>query len=163
MKIIQDNSLYIQKIDLEFLKYHARILPENISKKIFENPEIDLDDYNKYDLFKFDEPQDIEFFQNLDFIIDYTVIKDYNNEELYEYVKTCHKEFESTALQLFTTNKKDPQYTNVLFRYKVLSYKKLSLYHISEFKNGLLDMPLPKPNKDKSIKKLLNKLLTKKH
>ena len=159
MKIIQDDAVYVQKIDLKFLKYYHRILPENISKKIFENPKIDLDDYNKYDLFKFDEPQDIEFFQSLDFIVDYMVIKDYNNDELENYAESCQKELESISQQLYTTDKKDPEYATISSRYKVLSYRQISLYHISEFKSGLLDMPLSKTNKQ-GMKKLINKVFS---
>lgn len=160
MKIIQDNAIYVQKVDLEFLKYDARILPENILKSIFENPQIDLDDYEKYDLFKFDEPQDVEFFQKLDFIVDYTVIQDYNNDELKKYAETCQNEFESIAQQLYNADKNDLEYATMSFRYKVLSYRQISLYHIGEFKHGLLDMPLPKTNKQ-GIKKLINKVLSK--
>lgn len=41
MKIIKNNAVYIQKKDLEFLKYNPHILPQSISSKIFENGDID--------------------------------------------------------------------------------------------------------------------------
>ena len=66
MKIITNTAVYVQKIDLEFFKYSLHSLPQSISSKIFENSELDVDDFNKYDFFKFENKNDIEFFRSID-------------------------------------------------------------------------------------------------
>lgn len=162
MKIMRENALYIQKIDLEFLKYYYRILPEDISNMIFSNPEINLDDLSKYDFLKIEDPQVIKYFQNVDAIIDYNSIENYSIDELGEIGKKYNIEFDIIARQLYTTNKSDSKYAHILSQYKELNYKIKTLVDIIDYKNGLLILNLPGSKEKSNIKKLINKFIAKK-
>lgn len=160
MKLIVDNSLYIQKIDLEFLQYYCHLLPKNVSDKIFKNPQIDLDDYSKYDFLEFSNPEDIAFFQNIDAIIDYNMIENYSNTELGEMGKSFRIELEQTAQKLYSIKESSPEYKDTLLRYKILNYKIKSLTDILDFKYGMLKFKLP--TSKNRIKQLINRIIHKK-
>ncbi len=158
MIISKDNAIYIQKQDLEFLKYYYNMLPTYISQKIFENPDINLDDYSKYDLFKFDDSKDIEFFNSIDCLIDYTSIKNFSIGQLVELGKNYAKQLEEITKRLYATNNSNQEYSSILLQYKSLNYKLSSLRDIIDFLNGAINMPLPKKNNHKAkISKLIQK------
>lgn len=160
MKIITDKAAYIQKIDLEFFKYRLRTMPQSISAKIFENKEIDLDDYDKYDFLKFDSTEDIEFFKSIDWIIDYDSIKDLTTSELKEIGNAYVERLEKTAKKLYEMSEEDSDYKDTLFQYTLLYYQVASLGDISDFKLGLLQINMP--TEKKTLKGLIRMLFTKK-
>lgn len=163
MKLMVGNSLYVQKIDLEFLKYYYRVLPESISTKVFDNPKIDLDDYSKYDFLEFSDYEDIEYFQNVDAIIDYNMIEGYTNSELSAIGKRFSEEFDKVSSELYSITESDPKYNDVLSRHKTLTYKMKTLNDILDFRNGMLKLQLPTEKKESKFKQLINRIIPKNH
>lgn len=143
MKISTKNAIYVQKQDLEFLKYRLRSLPSSINDKIFENVELDPDDFDKYDFFKFEEEEDIEFFKSLDWLIDYTAVKDLGIEELKYIGENLVKKFEEVACFLYSIDEKSDDYKKTILDYTVLQYQNATLSDIFDLKNGLLKIKLP--------------------
>lgn len=161
MKIITNHLAYVQKIDLEFLKYRLHSLPQSISSKIFENSEIDVDDFNKYDFFKFDDVSDIEFFKGIDWIIDYDSIRNLTDIEIKAMGRTYVERLEQITKILYKMTSDNKDYENVLLQYKLLHYQITSLNDILDFKSGLLKMTLP--NKDNKLQKLIRIFIKRKN
>lgn len=85
MKIITDRAVYVQKNDIAFLNQTDLDIPASIYLKAFGNsPTTIIDDSNRFDFLKFDDEREIEYFRNLEWIIDYNEVKDLDEEQLME-------------------------------------------------------------------------------
>lgn len=151
MKISTKDAIYVQKKDLEFLKFQARALPSSINQKIFENSMLDLDDYDKYDFLMFENEEDIEFFKSLDWLIDYTEIKDLENDELRQIGENLVKRNDEVAKKLYSIEEKDESYKSTIQEYMLLSYQITTLSDISDMNNGMLKIKLPNTNDTNNI------------
>ena len=77
MKIITDNAAYVQNYDLGYIMMGLDTVPNYIYLKIFKkNEPFFVTDENRFVFLKFENKEEIEYFKNLDFIID---IFYYNN------------------------------------------------------------------------------------
>lgn len=161
MKIIEDNAVYVQKIDLEFIKYRLRLLPKSISLKTFDSSELDMDDYSDYDFFKFEDPEDIEFFRSIDWIIDYTPLKDLSYTDITPIGRSYVERIEEVTERLYNMSSKDKEYSDTLLQYTILDYQISSLNDISDYKMGLLKFRLP--NEGNGVKQLIKKIFSKKN
>lgn len=143
MKIINDKVVYVQKIDLEFLKYRLHSLPVSIDSQIFENVESNFDDFNKYDFFKFENVNDIEFFRNTDFIVDYNFVKTVSIDEIVKVGKKYIEKRDILARKLYSIATSNSDYNEILTQFKIVEYQISSLNDIIDFKSGCLKMKLP--------------------
>lgn len=159
MKIITYNAIYIQKVDLEFIKYRLHTLPQSISSKIFENSEFDFDNYNKYDFLKFEDKDAIEYFKSIAWIIDYESIKDLTAEGITNLGRTYVEKRNKIAERLYSMTDKDEEYNSTLLQYKLINYQIDSLTDISDYKLGLLQMNLP--DDGTGLRKLIRRIFTK--
>lgn len=82
MKIIRENKVYVQKKDLEFLKYKLHSLPNSISFKIFENDEFDSDAFQANDFIELVEQNDIQYIRSIEWMMDYDLASALSIEEL---------------------------------------------------------------------------------
>ncbi len=159
MKISTKHSMYVQKKDLEFLKYIVRLLPPSISQKIFENKDLDPDDYDKYDFFEFTDEEDIAFFRSLDWLIDYSEFNELDREDQREIGKKVAERYDEVARIIHHMNDKDDDYKKTLQEYTILSYQITILEDISDINNGLLKIKMP--NTKVSIPKLIKNFFSK--
>lgn len=81
MKIITDNAAYVQMNDITFLNHCDLPIPASVFMKSFGFGIFVVDDSNRYDFKEFNKPEDIEFFKNIDWMIDYNEVKDLSDEE----------------------------------------------------------------------------------
>ena len=82
MKIITDNAAYVQKNDLMYLNSSSLAIPGSIYMKVFGWGITVINDRNRYEFVKFEEDSEIEFFKDIDWMIDYNEVKDLT-EEIY--------------------------------------------------------------------------------
>lgn len=135
--------MYVQKVDLEFLKYRLHSLPQSISVKTFENSEIDIDDYHKYDFFQFEGDSDIQFFKSTDWIIDYDSVKNLTISEIKEIGKGYLEKQYQLSKVLYTIDSNNQNYESILLQYTLVNFKISTLNDILDFKSGLLKFDLP--------------------
>ena len=159
MKIITDTAAYVQKIDLEFFKYRLHSLPQSISSKVFENSELDIDEFNKYDFFKFEDMDDIEFFKRIDWIIDYDSVRYLTIQEITKMGRTYVEKREQITEKLYSMTDEDEEYNATLLQYKLIHYQITSLTDISDFKSGRLKITLP--DDENKLQKLMRKIFPK--
>ena len=84
MKIITDDAAYVQKNDFAYLNHSELPIPASIFLKVCESGVFIVCDENRYDFIKFSEPHEIEFFKDIDWIIDYNDVKDLSLEDIVE-------------------------------------------------------------------------------
>ena len=83
MKIITDNAVYVQKNDIYYLQQTGLEMPASIFfMNLFDSDKVVFDDINKYKFVKFENPREIEFFNSIDWIIDYNEVKDLSEKEI---------------------------------------------------------------------------------
>lgn len=160
MKILTTNAIYVQKVDLEFFHYNRRTLPASIIDKVFKNPQIDMDDYEKYDFIKFEEDDDIEFFQKTNWIIDYNYITSLSNEQIKQIGQDFLKQYDEVQRKLALIKSDNPLFPTLLNESAILNYQLRAINDALDIKNGLLKISLPPELKQNNIvKQLLRKII----
>lgn len=147
MKVLTRNTLYVQKMDIEFLKYTMHTLPDSALD------EINLDDYNKYDFIPFTDKDIIAYLSSIDYIIDYQEMEKLTPEELRKIGSSLASERETATSIIYKCKEGTDEYKEAMHRYKILSHLLTSLTDISDIKSGLLKINIPTNNR---FKRLIN-------
>lgn len=170
MKIITDNTTYVQKNDMTYLLNTDQAIPASIFMKFFGNDAIIIDDRNRYEFVCFDDPKEIEFFKKMDWMIDYNEVKDLSEEEIFALGKSAWSERNRLVAQYnaMTPNERSEN-QNIASQCELLEFKAFSLRDILWFKQGHITMELPKGidlpagmKQGKGIKKLFKTIFHKK-
>ena len=154
MKIILKDSVYVQKIDISYLIESSLKIHESIFLRISCE---EINDNNKYKFIKFTNHNDIKYFKNMDWIIDYNSIKNLSEDEI---ISICQK----IALQINDiadkfnnmTEKKKDKNEDLIQKCELLDYKMHSLRDALWFKQGHINISLPEIKNQKEKKSLKN-------
>ena len=165
MKIVTNDGVYVQKNDIAFLNQTDLPILATIFIKVFGEGVTIIDDTNRYDFIKFEDKEEIEFLNNLDFIVDYNSLKDLSEEEIIEMAQEVAFENNRIAKRYNEmSNKERANNSYMVYECEKLDFKFYSLRDILWFKRGYIKINLPKgieyPNKKdsyKGIKKILKK------
>ena len=168
MKIITSNAVYVQKDDIEYLNSLGLSLPSSVVNKIIEYDIMEIDSSNKYEFVKFGEQSDIEFFKNLDWIIDYSEVKNLSESEMMLLYKKVIEEKNAIAREYNLMSESD-RINNMDYvrKYKLLDYKLYSLLYIIKLKKEhiqtfILDDRKKENKQSKGINRLVRKIFKKK-
>lgn len=168
MKIINNNAVYVQKDDIEYLNSLGLSLPSSVVNKIIEYDIMQIDDRTKYEFVKFGEQSDIEFFKNLDWIIDYSEIKNLSESETMALYRKVIEQKNAIAREYNQMSESDRiNNMDYIRKYKLLDYKLYSLLYIIKLKKEhiqtfILDDRKSKNNQSKGINRLVRKIFKKK-
>lgn len=145
MKILKDNKIYVQKNDMAYLNSTDLPIPTSIFLKVFGHGITIIDNSNRYEFVEFTDPKEVEFFQGLDWIVDYNEVKNLTEEELLQLGQDVAAEKERRADEFNAKPEKyrRENYESVLASLDLLDFKMYSLRDIIMFKKGELDFPLP--------------------
>jgi len=103
-----------------------------------------VDDSNRFDFVRFDKEYEVEFFRNLEFIIDYNQYKDLNDEQLNEEgERLAEKGNEIAEKWNAMPIKEKKQNINMLDEYSNIEYMLAVLTEIYALKHGKRSMPFP--------------------
>jgi len=162
MKIVNSDSVYVQKNDIAYLNSSDLPIPTSIFMKVFGNGVTIINDSNRYDFVKFKEESEIEYFKSLDWMIDYNEVKNLSEDEIIKLLEGIGEELEKIATAFNSMSDEDrKQHSDMVAKYGLLEFKFYSLRDILWLKQGHISMKLPKEEKSKkkilknSIKKLL--------
>lgn len=156
MKIITDNAAYVQKNDIAYLNSSDLPIPASIFMKVFGNSATIIDDRNRYDFVKFEDADEINFFKNIDWMIDYNEVKDKTEEELISLGQSIAAEKNDIAKKFNAMKEKDKRKNmKMVLNCELLDFKMYSLRDIIFFKRGELSITLPQEisEDNKSMKK----------
>lgn len=144
MKIITDNVVYVQKNDLAYLSRSEEHIPASIFMKAFGDGIVIIDDSNRYEFMKFSAPEEIEFFENLDWMVDYSEVKDLSDEEIMALAQRVCEERNIIAQQFNSMSSEEKkENVSMCFRCELLDFKMYSLRDFLRFKKGHLKFDLP--------------------
>ena len=170
MKIIMNDCVYVQKNDLIYLWNHEQEILSSIFMKVFGNGIVVVNDSNRYDFVKFDDPNEIKYFRNLDWIVDYNSVKDLSEEEFIKLGEEIALEMNVLANKFNEMSEIESiKHLDIVDTHGKLEFKMSSLRDILWFKQGYIKMTLPddvdyssgydmKNKKEKGLKRILSKL-----
>ncbi len=174
MKIVTSNAAYVQKNDLIHLNQSGLDIPASVYLKVFGNGITIIDDSNRYEFVKYEESHEIEFFKNIDWMVEYTEVKDLTENEIMDLAEKINEEMNSIAdtYNSMSDAAKRRNY-NIAERFELLEFKMYSLRDVLWFKQGHLDWTLPEDieyptvmlapqePEEKGIKKLVKSIFNK--
>ena len=133
--------------------------------KVFGNGVTIINDSNRYDFAKFDEESEIEYFKDLDWMIDYNEVKDLSEDEIIKLAESIEKERDKIATTFNSMAEEERKnHADMITKCDLLEFKFYCLRDVLWFKQGHISMELPEgvdyPEEyaqEKSIKKLLKR------
>lgn len=145
MKIITENKAYVQLNDLSYLMkfMEGKPIPNSIIKDVFSEIFICTNE-TRYQFREFSKPEQIQFFKDLDFSVDYMELKDKTEEEIMKYGDSIAKEANELANkvnELVESGEGAP--AELYLKHEQLEFKLLSVRDILWFKQGHIKMNLP--------------------
>ena len=144
MKIVTNDAVYVQKNDIGYLNQTDLPIPASIYIKIFGNGVVIIDNSNRFEFVKFEEDSEIEYFKNLDWIVDYNVLKDMSVEKIIELGQSVAQEKNAIAKTYNAMNQNDRMKNNhMVSECDRLDFKMYSLRDVILFKQGLINFALP--------------------
>lgn len=170
MRINTKDKVYVQLSDISMLiRYvseQAIPIPESVMDKCFNKPFICTIN-NRHEFMAFEGQDAINFFNKLEYILDYSEVKDLNYDELDRLYTQIDKEIAMTvneydSLDQKKQNKKYNYYaTQIAFK----NYKMSSIYEFTEYKKGILKLNMPSeadniitpPDSKKRTRSIFNK------
>lgn len=144
MKIITDDAAYVQKNDIAYLNQTDLDIPASIYLKACETGTFIVDDSNRYEFIRFNKSDEIQFFKNQDWILDYNQVKDMTEDELIEYGERIITQYNELAETFNALSEQERiQNTELDMRCDLLGFKIFSLHDFIFYRKGLLEMQLP--------------------
>ena len=142
MKIFNEEKskrvVYVQRNDLAMLDSSSLTIPGSCLITGL------VDDSNRFNFVRFEDPRVVEFFEGIDWIVDYKSLKGKDDEAFADAYNEVVSEMNSIAQSyngLLEFERKDHQ--DMIERYELLEYKKNSICSIYDALNGKIDMPFP--------------------
>lgn len=134
----------VQLGDIAFLSNATDIaIPASIFTKVF-NGVVIVDDSNRFDFVKFEEPLEINFFKSMEWIIDYNKYMAFSDEEL---EKQFNEEVQAIDKIVYTYNamskEEKSKNQNLILDYDCRNYKIGFINEISLIKDGISEIKIP--------------------
>ena len=144
MKIVTDDAVYVQKNDIAYLNSLKMSIPSSIVNKVYKDGICIIDFYNKHDFIKFDEEDDMEYFRNLDWMIDYNEVRSLSEKEMILLARKVAKEEENLAHK-FNSMSDEDKHNNlgIINECELLEFKFYSIRDLLWFKQGHITINLP--------------------
>ena len=146
MKIFANNKVYVQKNDLAYFMRGAEgiSIPSSIINKVFSKVFI-VTNENRYEFIEFSSREEIEFFKNCDWMVDYNLFDGMTEEEIVEYGCQVNEERNkiATSFNELSEEEREKQYIQVSTKIELLEFKMWSVRDILWHKQGHLKFSLP--------------------
>lgn len=167
MKLITEDAFYIQKVNMEYFSELCGPKPIHVYVQLFGDNyftpygTVELNHRERFDFIKVNNQDAIDYFNSVDWIIDYDEIKDLTNEEIRIKIKCIEKEMDDNLKEFNAMNSlEQSKNLRLFFNYKSLRQKNNYLNDFLEFRKGNIQMNFPEGIENKEsikVKKLINK------
>lgn len=137
-------KVYAQMNDIMFIMHETDIaMPAAIIAKVFKNV-VTVNDSNRFDFVEFYDKEVVEFFKQLDWIIDYSVYIKMSDEEIAAEANKVAAEDREIVEKYNSMNEEDRKNnSNLIQEHELKSYKVQFLSQIYGLKHEVIEMPLP--------------------
>lgn len=136
--------VFVQLDDISMLLYDNSIrIPNSILERFFKKDFI-VTDENKSKFYLFKNPDEVDFFENIDWIIDFKKFYKMKSEELLSNIDEAKNEL--LSLNSYNDNLNDFERIKkikISERQLMVNHKKEDMERILNFKKGYTDIPLP--------------------
>lgn len=144
MKIITSDAVYVQKNDIIMLNHTDLAIPASIFMQVFGSGIVIIDDSNRYEFEKFEEKDEIVFFNKLDWIVDYNEVKDLDENQIIEMGQSIAEQQNDIARKYNgMTNEERKKNSQLVMEHELLGFKMNSLRDFLWFKQGHIQFDLP--------------------
>ena len=144
MKIFNEEKgtkkVYVQLNDIATLLQSYTQIPSYINERI-TNDNIVITDNNLMDFIEFSDPKEIEFFESVDWIIDYKELRDLSESEFKKKKDDIADEM-NRIMEGFSVLS-DEEKGRLITVYNLLNYKLMYMCEIERVKKGTYKMPFP--------------------
>lgn len=162
MKILTETGIYIQMQDLYYLEATNLKIPMTIFSKSFGSNLVFQDNMSKYKFIKFTRISDVDFLNQLNFLIDYNTLKTLTDKELNIYLNKIKEKRDVIIKRINSMNKWEKMKNQkIIDERNDLDYKINSLYDYILYRNGKLFYKLPKEVRKNEYKKKIKTLKNK--
>ena len=136
-------SVYVQMQDIMHLNNTGMPIPASIYTKVFTGIVI-VDDSNRFDFVRFDEEHEVNFFKELEFVINYDQYKYLNDEQLKEEFQKLITRANKIAKKWNAMNPDERSLnSNLLQEHENLEYMLNFLSEVYAVNHGKRSMPFP--------------------
>jgi hypothetical protein len=148
MKIMVNDKLYVQVKDISFIihvfPFISSICPKKVLTKFFDKVLI-CNDNNKYTFMEFSDIEEINFFKNLNFIVDYDTYKDLTFKEIIRNVENIGNSLNDIVDRYNELDevKQEENKKKFTYLFETKYYKMNSIREIYKIKSGELKIDLP--------------------
>ena len=119
-------------------------IPASIFDKLFSEGMVFVSDHNRFDFVSFEEQSEIDFFRNLEWIVDYKEYRTKSFDEMVKAGEAIHDEMNEIATKYNSMDEIDRQYNQDLrTRFELLEEKFKFLPQIVFINQGHVTMPFP--------------------
>lgn len=137
-------KVYAQMNDIMFIMHETDIaMPAAIIAKVFKNV-VNVNDSNRFEFVEFYDKEVVEFFKQLDWIIDYCIYIKKSDEEIAAEANKVAAEDREIVEKYNSMNEKDRKNnSNLIQEHELKGYKIKFLSQIYGLKHEVIEMPLP--------------------
>jgi hypothetical protein len=160
MKVIKKEKdkdvIYVQKGDLGFLNMCDEDIPASIYMKTFCQEITIIDERNRLDYIKFDESEEVNYFMNLQFILNFNEYENLSLEDIESKGKEIADSINEIVDKYNLMNEKDKKNnTSLISQYEKLEYLYNSVVLIYNQKlNGIsFSLPITTSEQKKKIRR----------
>lgn len=147
MKIFNEENgvkkVYVQINDIMTLINTDLSIPGSVFEKVFSDFFI-VNDSNRMDFVEFDKPNEIKYFESLDWIVDYKEIRDLTEEEIKNKVQDITSKVKRITNR-YNSMSENQKYRNhsLVQKHELLDHKINNLVEVLCVKQGLEQIPFP--------------------
>lgn len=146
MKIFNNENgikkVYVQMNDIMMLNSSDVPIPASIYQKVFTNVVI-VDDSNRMEFIEFTQPNEVKFFESIDWIVDYKQVRNLSEEKIKNQCQAISTEMNEIATRLNNTSVNNIEKQSLIQRHTLLDYKMKYLAEILLIKQGYKQVPFP--------------------
>lgn len=147
MKIFNEENgvkkVYVQLNDIAMLMHSDTLILASVMKRFFYDVFI-VTDENRFEFCEFTDPEELEYFEGMDWIVDYKKYRNLTEEQLIAAGQAIAEEMNQIAqtYNSYTPEERE-QHQDMLARHEHLDYKMKSLAEVLWLKKGIRIMPFP--------------------
>lgn len=120
MKFFTKDSLYVHSKDISFLLSLGRVLPREVERCIINDPFFIGNKHDGFDYYLFLEGDVIEFFKDIDWIIDYSDIENIDEEELLDRANEILEDIDKKERKVDKTRNERIEIDTLHYKYQSL-------------------------------------------
>ena len=135
MKVVTENIAFLISTDI--------IMPLSIMLNTFGENGGCITPDNRFEFVKFESENDIEFFSQQNWILDYNEVKYLKEDEIYNYIILLKNKEKALRKNYKKMGRNEKANNNLLIQCDLINYKSLGLKDYLAFKQGRINMDIP--------------------